>query len=431
MVMTGTAAAQVIGFALSPVISRLFSPSDFGIFGSFNSVSAIIAAAATLEYTEAIILQKKEEDAINLLIVSCSCTFVVGLLCLSICSLAPAFVNGLMKTEGYWALALLVASTLITGLNSSFQVWCVRAKAFKHTSASQVIRSLSGNGMLLGFGYFKIGAVGLIVGSVMADVLASLNLVRVLLPSLLALWRRIRWDRMKQLAKEYSDFPMYAATQNVITTSSQGLPVLLLGHFYGLSVVGAYAFGVSMLSTPMGFVLRSVRDVLLQRATETHQSGHSLMPLYLKTTAGLFALGLLPSLVLLIWAPEIFSLIFGSRWQTAGEFAQSLIVWLFIGFCNVAAVKFAQVIRIQRTIFYYELAMLIGRTMVLVLGGTYLNAKHTIILFSLFGATMNLFLIFLVGHSVMRREKNGAWEGLMETLLEERSGISKARRPLE
>ena len=35
VVMSGTAAAQIIGFALTPIISRLFSPSDFGVFGSF------------------------------------------------------------------------------------------------------------------------------------------------------------------------------------------------------------------------------------------------------------------------------------------------------------------------------------------------------------------------------------------------------------
>ena len=118
VVMSGTAVAQAIGFALSPIISRLFSPSDFGVFGSFNSVSTIIAAGATLEYTQAIMLPKEKEDAINLFFVSCLCTFAVGFLCLTFCLLAPASVNGIMKTSGAWALALLVVATLVNGLNN-------------------------------------------------------------------------------------------------------------------------------------------------------------------------------------------------------------------------------------------------------------------------------------------------------------------------
>jgi O-antigen/teichoic acid export membrane protein len=418
VVMTGTAAAQIIGFALSPIISRLFSPSDFGVFGSFDSVSTIIAAGATLEYSQAIMLPKEKKDAINIFFVSCLCTFAVGFLCLTFCLLAPATVNGIMKTSGLWALGLLVLATLANGLNNSCQAWCVRVKAFKHTSASQVIRSLSSNGSQIGFGYFKAGAAGLIVSNVLADMLASLNLIRVLIPDLLAFRRFIRWGRMRQLAKEYRDFPMYAASQNVINALSSGLPVLLLTHFYGIVVAGAYAFGVRILQVPMGFVLRALRQVLFQKAGETQHQGGRLAPLYVKITLGLFGLAFFPSLVLFIWAAEIFTWIFGSQWQTAGEFAQSLILWLMFYFCNLPAVLFARLIRIQRTIFFYDLVLLAARFLALVFGGFYLSASQSIMLFSLVGAVMNAILILLVGHAVMKKEGNNNWRGIRDFLME-------------
>ena len=192
--------------------------------------------------------------------------------------------------------------------------------------------------------------------------LASLNLVRVLLPDLLAFRRSIRWDRMKQLAKDYRDFPMYSASQNVINALSSGLPVLLLTHFYGIAVAGAYAFGVRILQVPMGFVLRALRQVLFQKAGETQHQGGSLAPLYVKITAGLFALAFFPSLVLFIWAPQIFTWIFGSQWHTAGEFARSLMLWLMFDFCNLPAVLFARLIRIQRTVFLYDLVLLAAKS---------------------------------------------------------------------
>lgn len=402
--MSGTVIAQALGFALSPVISRLFSPSDFGVFGSFDAVSGVIAAAVTLEYTQAIMLPKAKADAINLFVVSCLCAFVVSALCLLCCLLAPAAIRGLMRTSNGWFLVLLVAATAITGLNSACQAWCVRAKAFKHTSASQVVRSVSANGTQIGLGYLHVGALGLIASSVLADFLASLNLARVLLPDIKTLRHDIRWRRMRQLAYEYRDFPMYAASQNVITTLSQGLPVLLMTYFYGIAVAGAYAFALRILQTPMSFVLRSLRQVLLQRACETQHRGGSLVSLYVKITSGLFALALLPTLVLLIWSPSIFHWVFGSQWKLAGEFARSLMLWMVVAFCNLPAVLFAQVIRIQRTVLAYDLLVLTGRTLVLVLGGWYASASQTVLAFSIVGAAMNLFLILLVGHAVMKRE---------------------------
>jgi len=417
IVMSGTAVAQVIGFALSPIISRLFSPSDFGVFGSFNSVAGIVAAGATLQYTQAIMLPKEKEDALNLFVVSCLCTLLVGSLCLIVCLFSPASMNSLMKTGGGWALALLVLATIVAGLNQSCQAWCVRVKAFKHTSASQVVRSISSNGAQIGLGYVRGGAGGLIVASVLADLLASLNLVRVLLPDLSSLKGSIRWERMKLLAKEYRDFPMYSASQNVLNALSSGLPVLLLTHFYGIVVSGTYAFGVRILQVPMGLVLGPLRQVLFEKAAETQRQGDRLAPLYLKTTAALFAMALLPSSILFIWAPQLFTWIFGSQWYVAGEYARSLVLWLLVVFCNLPAVLFARLIRIQRAVFFYDMALLGLRVLALVLGGLYLSALQTISLFSVVGAAMNAILILLVGYAVMKKEGHTGLESIRECLL--------------
>ncbi|MCP4371495.1 MAG: oligosaccharide flippase family protein [Deltaproteobacteria bacterium] len=405
VVMTGTAIAQLIGFLLVPVISRLYSPSDFGVYGSFNAILGIIAAGVTLDYTQAIMLPKQKEDAFNLFVLSCVFTVLISTCCLAVCIFAPETFQRFMKVSNAWMLLLLVLAILVRGLNTSLQAWCVRVKAFKHTSASQVIRSISCNGTQIGFGYFKTGAKGLIIGSILANLLASLNLFRVLLPDLLAFRSYIKWDRIKRLAIDYRDFPMYSATHNVINALSAGLAVILLTHFYGIAVAGAYAFGFRTLMMPMRFVLSALRQVLFQKVGETQRRGGSLFPLYTKTTLGLFGLALFPALLFFVWGPQIFTLVFGPQWYMAGEFVQSLVLWAIFIFCNVPAVMFAKVIRIQRLVFIYNLWLLIARVSALVFGGLYLNAKYTVMLFALVGSSMNLILILLVGYAVMIREK--------------------------
>jgi O-antigen/teichoic acid export membrane protein len=404
IVMSGTALAQIIGYAMSPIISRLFTPAEFGVFGSFSAIAGVISAGVTLEYTQAIMLPREKEDAINLFAVSILSTGVISFLALLFCVLTPGTANNLMKTQGVWALAMLVIATLTSGLNNAFQAWAVRVKAFKQTSASQVVRSVSSNGSRIIFGSLRMGAVGLVISNILANILASINVSRVFFSELPVLRSSINWLKIKRLAAEYRDFPMYSASQGVINALSSGLPVLLLTRFYNISVAGAYAFGVSILQVPMGFVLTALRQVLFQKASESQHQGKSLASLYIRTTAVLFFMALIPSIVLIIWAPQIFSVIFGARWHLAGELARSLIIWLAVVFCNLPAVLFARIIRVQRFVFFYDLALLAARTMTLVIGGSFLNVHQTVTLFAVVGAIMNAFLILRIGYLLMKKE---------------------------
>ncbi|MGA2531514.1 MAG: oligosaccharide flippase family protein [Candidatus Aminicenantales bacterium] len=416
IVMSGTALAQILGFALSPLISRLYSPSDFGVFGSFYAVVSIIAAGLTLDYSLAIMLPKNKDDAINLFALSCISTAIISAICLVICLLAPGYVQRLIKAPKSWILILLILAILGDGLNQACQAWCVRVKSFKHTSASQVIRSISTNGTQLGLGYLKGGSSALVFAAVLGDTLASANLARVVSRDLRLLRDKIRWKRIWQLAKEYHDFPVYSASTNLINTLSLGLPIFLLTHFFGIAIAGAYAFGVRILSAPMGLVQRALKQVLYQKACETHNAGGRLLLLYLKFTAGLFALGLFPSLVFIIWAPKIFTWVFGAQWHTAGIFARSLILWLLFAFCNLPADLCARIARMQRKTFLYNLALLVLRTLALIVGGLYLSASYTVMLFSIVGAIMNVIFILIIGFALKKREGETAWKEILADL---------------
>ena len=406
IVMSGTAIAQVIAYALSPIISRLFTPEDFGVFGSFTAVAGIIGALITLDYSQALMLPKKNSEAINLFCLSLISTVLISLLAAVICLLKPSIFFSLTKTRGIWFLFLFILTLATTGINSGFQAWAVRSKEFKRTSASQVIRSIGSSSLRIMFGIFKSGSSGLIISNLLANAMASLNLIKVVTSDLKLLKNDLSLTRIKSLAKEYIDFPLYSASQNFINAISSGLPVLLITKFYGLSAAGAYAFGISILHAPMSLVLTALRQVLFQKACEFQHEGRGIFLLYIRTVLVLFAIAIIPALILIIWAPPIFTFIFGARWHLAGILARYLIIWMLFVFCNLPAVIFARIIRAQRFVFFYDLIVLAIRTATLLLGGMYLNLTHTVMAFSIIGAFLNLFLISFVGKLVFKKEGN-------------------------
>ncbi len=417
VVMSGSAIAQALGFALSPVISRLFSPADFGVFGSFNAVITVIGAAATLEYSKAIVLPKDNLEAFHLFLASCLSTVGVTLLCLLTCCFLPGTVNGWMHTTGGWALALLVVATLATGLNAACYSWCVRAKEFSRTSEAQVLRSVSGNSLQIGSGLAHLGAGGLVASNLIADSLATLSLGRTVLRDWPALRGSVSWRGLISVIREYRDFPLYSSPQYIVNSLSSGLAVLLLTRYYGLAVAGSYAFGARMIQVPMGFILEALRQVIYQKASEAEQDGKKLGPLYLKTTVGLFTIAAVPVLVIVVCAPSVFAWVFGSQWRGAGEFGRWIVLWMWLVFSNLPAVIFARIIRIQRRVLMYDLLLFALRALALILGGRYLAAGQTICLFSLVGVLMNAVLIMMVGSAVLKREGGLSIVGLRNSLL--------------
>ncbi len=89
VVASGSAAAQAITMAFSPIITRLYGPEAYGSMGVFMSIAGVASTVAALSYPIAIVLPRSDVEALGLMRAS----MYVG-----IASKAPAafFTRGLM-----------------------------------------------------------------------------------------------------------------------------------------------------------------------------------------------------------------------------------------------------------------------------------------------------------------------------------------------
>ena len=408
--MSGTAAAQVFSYGITPVISRLYSPADFGLFGSFYVIVTVIGAGITLQYSQALMMPKEDDEAANVMALSfLSVAGTVTLCTLILLLFSGPFLRLFRAADMGMLIWVLPVAILINGFNQTSEAWCVRRKAFRRTALSQVVRSVTaGTGQVI-LGFAGTGSAGLVGGAVIGDGAANANLVRLIFVND---WKLIRsalsWSSIRRLGREYHDFPLYLTPQNVLNAASQGLPIILLANSFGLTVAGYYAFGIRMVQAPMNLVLGALRQVLFQKASETHNQGKPLYPLFIKTTGGLIAVSVLPALIGFIWAPSLFAWVFGERWLLAGEYARWLILWLFPLFCNVPSVLMARILRRQRNVLAIDIVTLVLRTAALVIGGLFLSALGTVILFSVVGTVINLYLITWIWRLVLAEDRKAA-----------------------
>lgn len=98
---SGSIVAQVISVLISPVLSRIYSPEDYGLLAVFLSVLNMFAVVLCFRYELAIVLPKDESDAINLvkLCLMISSGFALILLILSFFVFQPKLHQCLVMSE--------------------------------------------------------------------------------------------------------------------------------------------------------------------------------------------------------------------------------------------------------------------------------------------------------------------------------------------
>lgn len=406
VVMTSTGLAQLLTICFSPVLSRLYGPDDFGVYGTFLSVAGILSAAVTLQYSEALMLPGQHHEAAGLFWAAISATVVITLVFSLPWILLPSWWQTWFNIQipGGW-LWLVPLAALVTGLNETLTAWCARRKAFKRAATVQVGRSLTANSGQTAAGVAGAGAGGLIGGGLFADLLASLGLCFwVVREDGAALRAGANRRQILAAAHEHKAFALFSTPQNLMNAASQGAPVILLIHYFGAAIGGTYAFAIRALQLPMSFILTSLRQVLFQKLSEVHNDRGDLRGLFAKTTCTLLGISLLPATVGFVFAPQLFGLVFGSKWVLAGEYARWLLLWLVPGFCNLPAALVGRILRQQRNLLLFDLGLLVSRLAALVLGGCYLNPLYTIMTFSIVGAGFNIVLILFIWR-LLKQEK--------------------------
>lgn len=398
VLMSGTALAQALQFAVSPLLSRLYDPSAFGLLGIFLATKGIISVAAAAKYELSIVLPETDELASNLLVLAGGIVTGVTLLVLGGVALGReelATLVGEPKLAPYlWWLPLAV---LAAGLYKVLNYWATRKTHYTRLSISQGIRSVGVAGTQTSAGYFQAGPTGLVGGQVAGQVLATVTLGwQTLKEDLSTIYRAVRLHRLKKGARDYNKFPKFTAPQGFINSVSQNAPSYLLVFFYDSKVVGYYWFTKRLLRASSRLLGKAVRKVFYQRASEKHNKGKSLAGILSNVTVSLSLLSVFPFLVVFIFGPDLFDFIFGSDWYRAGIYARWMSIWIVAGFINVPSIMTIYILNKQKYLLVYEIVMAIVRVLSIPFGYYIGDDITSIISFSLAGGFLNTALIAVV-----------------------------------
>lgn len=328
--MTGTTIAQAIPIAISPILTRIYTPEDFGIFALYMAIAAIISVIATGRYEMAIMLPKEENDVKSIvkliMILLSTVTFIAFLI---VFFFNQIITNLFENPEISNWLYFLPISIFLVGLYQVYNYLLIREKNFKRLSTNKIIVSTTNSSTQLVYGFAFSNGYGLLLGNIIGYIISIYFIIK---SKVVNKYFHFKDNSIKEVAKEYQNFPKYDVPSVLVNVVANQLPLLVLGKYFGLGVVGFYSLMYKVLMVPISLLSSAVLDVFKQRATEDYNKYGNCKDIYVKTFKSLVLLGIIPFTILGIFAPEIFAFVFGEKWKIAGEFTQIMTPMFFLNF---------------------------------------------------------------------------------------------------
>jgi len=328
--MTGTTIAQAIPIAISPILTRIYTPEDFGVFALYMAIASIVAVAATGRYEMAIMLPKKNEDVKSIvkliLILLSTITFITFLIVLFF---NQAITNLFENPEISNWLYFLPISIFLVGLYQIYNYLLIREKNFKRLSKNKVIVSTTNASTQLGYGFIISNGFGLLFGNIISYIVSIYFIIK---SKVVNKYFHFKDNSIRQVAKEYQNFPRYDVPSAFFNKVSQELPSLTIPIFFSTSILGFYSLMYRVLMSPLVLISASVEDVFKESATKEYHNKGNCKKIFLSTFKKLLIIGLIPFLILIFFAPDLFAFIFGEQWKISGKIAQIMAIVFFLRF---------------------------------------------------------------------------------------------------
>ena len=161
LIASGTAAAQIVTMLSTPVVTRLYTPSDFGVLTVFTALIGVLGPLSTLRYAVTIPLAENEGLADNLIRLCFLITLLLSLIILIIVLLFGNFFAARFSFS-YVAsyLWILPAGLLGAGLYETLSSWAQRRKHFSVIARTKISRGISSSGIKIGLGWLNIKPLG-------------------------------------------------------------------------------------------------------------------------------------------------------------------------------------------------------------------------------------------------------------------------------
>lgn len=388
----GNVVAQVIALAAYFVLTRIFTPDDFGLFNIFFSYIEVLIILSTCKYELAPVVAQSDDEARAVAAFALRLNTLVSLLLLAVATVLwlshslPARYDALG-----WMVLLIPPMVFFSGTSRVYAGLFNRMKSYRVMAASETTNAATAALLKALLGLLGMTQSGMPIGTVAGRGLANLC-YRLKMRQAGIVLRATAAER-RAAARRHANFPRYVATKDFVNSLSSALPFLWLGVHFDHAEVGLFGLALTFTFRPVNILNVAIERVLYSHCAEAMRAGQPVGHLVRRFLLVANAVALPCCAVAWLVAEPVMVFCFGSRWAGIGVYVQALLPWVYVMLSSTSLMFIPNLFGTQRTEFGFYLLLLALRVAAVAVGlwqGSFLLGVR---LFAAAGAAVALALL--------------------------------------
>lgn len=311
----------LLPFIVTPILSRLYNPADFGDWGIFSSTYSIISVILFLGFEQAIVKCKDCEFPTVVKLCLLSSLIIISLFAI-VSYLASQF--GVSYMTEFPSIGLLLLYLVFTSILVVCQNIVNRREQYSYMAFGALLLGLCQAIFRIIFSFVESEYNGLILGTVVATILNAGYFVIALKPNSLSKEFKVNNSHsVIDCIVENRRFPLFDAPASLFAFAALNLPIIILSNFYGKDSVGCYSMVIQLLLMPISLVGAAVGKVFYARISKTDNIGSTSR----QVLRFVIICSIFPSMFFVLGGDKLLVLFLGDKWDAAGGYALCLLLW--------------------------------------------------------------------------------------------------------
>jgi O-antigen/teichoic acid export membrane protein len=400
----GSVISQILTFAALPIIARLYTPDNVGIYSLVSSYATFCIAIAFFHYDQ-IFLSLKSDGEKKSILKSCFYILLLSTLILSGLYLLMIQFKVLGFAVAPWGLALILLPIIFFGgISKIFRLSHVIHGEFQKIGKTTSISSVYTNATKVGGGFLWPNSFALLFSDlVLFFSQAAMYFNRERFKEFMA----SNSVSVRQVTRKFFSKAATGQTSVIIDLTCMMLPLQFLTNLYGASTAGIFAMSFRIMGALNNNIGLAAADLFQHRLIEAlHKNdilaARTTLNNYLKKSIKIIVpFTLLVGLI----AYFIFRPVFGAAWSSGGLFCLILIPWICAAFIMVPISSTLIILQKQRLKLLYDLSnFAFYIALYFSAQGMALNAEQFLLALSVGQMVIYFFYGLLIVHVIKRYE---------------------------
>lgn len=357
---SGSALAQVIGVLSMPILTRLYSPAQYGVLNKFVTVVSFLTIIVSWRFEYFIVLPKKEASGIKMF----KFILLYGLVAaIGLTTTAYFYGDNIAKLLSFEDLSTWMIYTPITALLISLAVaiqqLVQRSQKYLHSGLSEVVNKI---------GYFSFALAGYYVFAQTFGLILATACGLALKITWLALSDRKLFtpkekhedESVFQIVNDYKKSSFSFSVANILQTVTGYVPVYIISRYYGSATLGQWSLVASTLYLPTSVIGIAIGQVYFQRAAKLFSEGEKIRYIWLSTAKTLALIAIPTFLAIALLSPWVFPILFGAEWKDAGTYASVFSIAAAASFVSSPLDRTCLIVNVWQYPFIWNTIRMIG-----------------------------------------------------------------------